>query len=148
MNPTGRLPPVRRMAGRLVPFAAVFLSVGLLGACVVSPAGPYYGRGPGVYGGGAYVTVAPPAPRVEVVGVAPAPGYFWISGFWNWEGERHSWVPGRWEAPREGYRYEPHRWEQEGGGWHLRPGRWEESRGEHEREHEHEHERGREHGRD
>jgi hypothetical protein len=49
------------------------LSGALLGGCVVAPA-------PGYYGGGAVVTVAPPAPQYEVVGVAPTPGVVWFGG--------------------------------------------------------------------
>ena len=115
---------------------ALVLGTAALGACVVEPVG--YGAHP-YYGGVAYVTVAPPAPRVEVVGVAPAPGYFWISGYWGWIGGRHEWVPGRWTAPRPGYRYEPHRWEREGDGWRLHEGRWSEAREEHRDEHREEH---------
>jgi hypothetical protein len=118
---------------------ALVLASAALGACVVQPVG--YGGRP-YYGGGAYVTVAPPAPQVEVVSVAPVPGYIWLSGYWGWNGGRHEWVPGRWEAPRPGYRYEPHHWEREGGGWRLHEGRWAEDRGGHEeREHHDEHER-------
>lgn len=97
---------------------ALVLATASLGACVVAPARPYYG-------GGAYVTVEPPAPRVEVIGVAPAPGYLWIGGYWGWNGGRHEWVPGRWEAPRPGYRWVPHAWVREGGGWRMHEGHWE-----------------------
>jgi len=115
--------PVRaRRAGLAL---GVVLLAASLGACVVEPVGPRYGYG---YVPGVYVTVAPPEPRVEVVGVAPVPGYLWIGGYWGWAGGRHDWVPGRWEAPRPGYRYEPHRWEHEGGGWRLHEGRWTEDR--------------------
>ncbi len=68
--------------------------------------------------------VAPPPPRAEVYGVAPAPGYFWVGGVWFWEGGRHVWHPGRWEAPRPGYRWVPHHWDHVGNAWHLRGGRW------------------------
>ena len=73
---------------------------------------------------GEVVTVAPPAPQVEVVGVAPSPGYIWEAGYWNWEGGRHVWHPGRWEAPRPGYYWEPHVWVHEGNGWRMREGYW------------------------
>ena len=62
--------PNRNLARRLVGPAravALILATTALGACVVAPARPY------PYGG-AYVTVEPPPPQVEVVGVAPAPG--------------------------------------------------------------------------
>ena len=93
----------------------------LLTGCIVVPAGhgPYYG------GGGEVVAVAPPAPQVEVVGVAPFPGYIWLGGYWGWSGGRHAWVGGRWEAPRPGYGWAPHQWHREGQGWRFAPGRWE-----------------------
>jgi hypothetical protein len=104
--------------------AGVVLAAALLGACVVRP-GPY---------GGAYVSVAPPPVRVEVVGEPPVPGYLWIGGYWGWVGDRHEWIPGRWEAPRPGYRYVPHAWVHEAPGWRLEPGRWERGEREHERD--------------
>jgi hypothetical protein len=45
---------------------SLLLGTALLGGCVVAPAPGYYG--------GAVVTVAPPVPQVEVVGIAPTPG--------------------------------------------------------------------------
>jgi hypothetical protein len=105
-----------------------------LAGCVVEPMGArvYAGGGyaPGGYvQGEAYVPmadveIAPPAPRVEVIGVAPFAGALWIGGYWGWQGGRHAWVGGRWEHPREGYRWEPHRWEAVNGRWHLREGGW------------------------
>jgi hypothetical protein len=90
---------------------------GTMAGCVVTPASVGVAL--------PYVTVqAPPPPQVEMVGVAPAPGYFWIQGNWFWEGGRHVWHPGRWEAPRPGYRWVPHRWERAGGGWREQPGHW------------------------
>jgi hypothetical protein len=88
-----------------------------LAGCIVAPVRPY--------GGAEYVTVAPPEARVEVIGVAPAPGYFWIGGYWGWVGGRHEWVPGRWEAPRPGYRWVPHAWAHEERGWRMHEGHWE-----------------------
>jgi len=87
-----------------------------LSACVVAPA-PY----------GAEVVVAPSAPpplQYEVVGVAPAPGYFWVGGAWFWEGGRYAWHGGHWMAPRPGYRWVPHTWAHANNGWHMQPGHW------------------------
>ena len=117
----------QQSGGRALRTVALLVgATALLGACVVGPVDPYapYGYGEG----GAYVSVAPPAPREEVIGVAPYPGWLWLTGYWAWVGGRHEWVGGRWEAPRPGYRYEPHRWVQERGGWRLHPGRWEPER--------------------
>lgn len=97
--------------------AAAISSLTLAGCVVVPPASqPYYGQ---------QVMVAPPSPRVEVIGVAPYPGYIWIGGYWGWRGGRHDWVPGRWEAPRHGHRWVPHRWEKSGSHWREQGGRWE-----------------------
>ena len=101
-------------------YAGAVLSAALLGGCIVVPAGRPYAGG----GGGDYVTEAPPAPQVEVVGVAPTPGYIWIGGFWGWAGGRHVWTNGYWAAPRPGYRWVPHQWHRHGPGWRAAPGYW------------------------
>jgi hypothetical protein len=97
--------------------AAIVLASVTLTGCVVSARPAYYG--------GAVVTVAPPAPQVEVVGVAPAPGYVWFGGYWNWVGGRHVWVPGGWHPGRPGYHWVAHRWEPYRGGYRLAQGHWE-----------------------
>ncbi|HZV92234.1 MAG TPA: hypothetical protein VFF72_03400 [Caldimonas sp.] len=106
------------MTTRTLVLAAAICSAGL-SACVVTPARPY------AYESGAVVTdVAPPAPYVETIPVAPFVGAVWIGGYWGWRGNRHVWVPGRYEAPRPGYHWEPHHWVQHGGRWHLEGGAW------------------------
>jgi hypothetical protein len=70
------------------------------------------------------ITTAPPAPQVEVVGVAPHTGWVWEPGYYAWRENRHVWVAGEWVAPRPGYRWEPHVWVKEGAGWRLRAGEW------------------------
>jgi hypothetical protein len=92
---------------------------GLMSACIVVPAGHRN------YGSDEAVMVAPPAAQVEVVGVAPGPGFFWIAGNWGWIGGRHVWIGGRWEAHRPGWRWAPHQWQRQGPGWRPAPGRWE-----------------------
>jgi hypothetical protein len=69
--------------------ASVLLATAV-SACVVAPT-------PGYRGVVAYD--APPPVRYEVVGVAPAPGYFWVGGAWFREGGRYAWHPGYWQAP-------------------------------------------------
>ena len=89
-----------------------------LAGCVAVPVGaPAYG-----YQGA--VAVAPPGPQVEVVGVAPAPGYFWVGGWWAWTGGHYAWRPGYWEAYRPGYHWIPHQWARGPSGWQERPGHW------------------------
>lgn len=97
--------------------ATLLVSALQLSACIAMPAESGDTR--------AVVTMAPPLPQVEVVTVAPAPGYIWIGGWWGWEGRRHVWHPGHYVAPRSGYRWVPHGWVQTRGGWRERPGRWE-----------------------
>jgi hypothetical protein len=97
--------------------ALSLLSGMALSGCVVVPDQGHYAGG--------VVMVAPPPPRVEVVGVAPTPGYVWIGGYWNWVGGRHEWVPGRWEAGRPGRHWVAHAWVRQGDGWRMRPGHWE-----------------------
>jgi hypothetical protein len=41
----------------------------------------------------------PPPAQVEVVGVAPAPGYFWVGGYYHWYGNRWAWRAGHYERP-------------------------------------------------
>jgi hypothetical protein len=97
--------------------AALMLASVTMTGCVVTARPAYYG--------GAVVTVAPPAPQVEVMGVAPAPGYVWMGGYWDWVGGRHVWVGGHWMAGRPGYHWVPHHWVAVGGGYRLSAGHWE-----------------------
>jgi hypothetical protein len=70
------------------------------------------------------VAVAPPAPPVETVYVAPGPAYVWVGGNWIWRG-RWVWVSGRWVLPPY-----PHAvwvqgiWLQGANGWRYRTGYW------------------------
>jgi hypothetical protein len=72
------------------------------------------------------VVVAPPAPRVEVVAVAPTPASFWVPGYWGYvgEGAGYAWHEGRWEGARPGYGWWHARWRHEGRRWHFAPGHW------------------------
>jgi len=70
------------------------------------------------------ITVAPPAPRVEVVPPS-RPGFVWAPGFWEWRGGAHVWVPGHWMGERRGWHWAPDRWEQRGDHWHHWRGHWE-----------------------
>ena len=69
--------------------------------------------------------VAPPAPRLEVIGEPPQTGSVWIGGYWNWVGNRHEWVPGHWAAPHAGHHWVAYQWVRQGDGWRLKGGRWE-----------------------
>ena len=92
------------------------LASAVLAGCVVVPDQRHYAGG--------VVMVAPPPPREEAPGMAPVPGYVWLSGYWGWAGNRHEWVPGHWDAPRPGRHWVAHAWVRQGDGWLLRPGHW------------------------
>jgi len=67
----------------------------------------------------------PPAPRVEVVGVAPSPNHVWAPGYWSWSNNRYTWVPGRWEVrPHQQAKYVQGHWEKERNGWVYYEGHW------------------------
>jgi hypothetical protein len=71
------------------------------------------------------VAVAPPAPRVELVTVAPSPSHFWVPGYWGYQpGYGHRWYGGRWEAPRAGYSWSQPGWVGGARGWEFRHGGW------------------------
>jgi WXXGXW repeat (2 copies) len=112
-----RSPTLSRLLARA---AVVGLAGAALAGCIAVPVGtyqqqPYQGE---------VVPVPPPAPQYETIGVAPYPGWIWISGYWGWKLNRHVWIGGRWDAPRHGHRWVPPQWHQHGGGWRQAPGRW------------------------
>ncbi|MBK8666120.1 MAG: YXWGXW repeat-containing protein [Burkholderiales bacterium] len=111
---------------RLALVAGVF-GAALLTGCVVAPVPGAVYNDPYGYPTQTtvYAPVAPPTPYYEVQPALPYPGAIWISGYWNWSGNRHQWVPGRYERPRHGYRWQPHRWDRSPrGGWQLQGGGW------------------------
>ncbi len=72
-----------------------------------------------------YSELPPPDDQVEVVGVAPGPGYIWLNGYWGWEGGRYAWHAGRWETPPEPHAvYEHERWEKRGTRYYFHRGGW------------------------
>ncbi|HYM12680.1 MAG TPA: hypothetical protein VEU62_18220 [Bryobacterales bacterium] len=72
-----------------------------------------------------YVAAPPPAPRVEVYGVAPGPGFVWVQGFWNWGGGGYAWVPGYWARPPHRHaRWAPGYWQRRHGGYYYHRGYW------------------------
>jgi len=87
----------------LVPVLSIFLFAGCFG---------------GIY--------APPPPdRVEVVGVAPGPGFVWVGGYWVWRGGVHAWVPGTWRRPPyPGAVWIAPRWHRRYGRYYFREGHW------------------------
>ena len=52
--------------------------------------------------GTAYVSTAPPPPKVETKSVKPGPKAVWIDGHWKWNGKRYVWAGGHWERNPKG----------------------------------------------
>lgn len=71
------------------------------------------------------VTDAPPPEQTEIIGVAPAPGYVWMSGYYAWRGGRYVWFPGRWaRPPRPGVVWIGGHWDRRPHGWVYVGGYW------------------------
>lgn len=80
------------------------------------------GRG----GMGVAVDIGTPPPPVYYEEVPPPRvGFFWIPGYWYWQGNRHIWVNGGWERERPDSVFVPGRWDRRGNSWHFEPGKWE-----------------------
>jgi hypothetical protein len=76
-------------------------------------------------GVGYYASTPPPPVRVEAYGVAPGPGFVWVSGYWGSRGGAYGWVPGRWvRPPRHRTVWVPGSWERHGGRYRFHEGRW------------------------
>jgi WXXGXW repeat (2 copies) len=70
------------------------------------------------------VRTAPPAERVEVMGVAPSAEHIWIKGHWLWDGAAYVWHPGHWELRRVGFVWQEPHWVARGSGFVFVEGRW------------------------
>lgn len=72
-----------------------------------------------------YVREAPPAPIVEVISVAPGPGYIWVGGFHEWRGAHYVWVRGYYSLPPRGFSiWIGDRWHHDDHGWRHERGHW------------------------
>lgn len=75
--------------------------------------------------GGFYVQAGPPTPIYEAVPPAPGPGYYWVAGYWRWNGYRYVWVRGHYAyPPYAGVIWHPGHWAHNAYGWHWVPGHW------------------------
>ena len=108
---------MRSLSANLRKFA---LACGLA-ATVLGIARPVHAQ---VYGG-IYVQTAPPAPIYEAVPAAPGTGYYWVPGYWRWNGYRYVWVHGHYVyPPYAGAAWHPGHWVHSPNGWYWRPGHW------------------------
>lgn len=71
-----------------------------------------------------FAPVAPPAPRVEVMGVRPSEHHFWAPGYYRWNGREHLWHGGGWYLERPGYTYYGPHWAPYGNRWLYHRGYW------------------------
>lgn len=69
------------------------------------------------------ITIAPPAPRYEVV-PGPRAGFVWVPGNWQWQQSAYGWRAGYWERARPDYVYAPGRWVRADGGWRWAEPNW------------------------
>jgi hypothetical protein len=67
----------------------------------------------------------PPADRPEeVIGPAPGPDYFYVSGQYIPDEEGVIWRPGFWYRSPPGWEWSPARWVRQSSGWVFREGHW------------------------
>jgi hypothetical protein len=72
-----------------------------------------------------YAPVPPPPLQADPYGMSPGAGYFWINGYWGYEGGRHVWHAGRWEKPpRANAHYVQAHWDRKGDQYAFREGHW------------------------
>jgi hypothetical protein len=72
----------------------------------------------------AIVEQAPPPPQVEVVPISPGPDYYWVPGYWSWNGT-WAWVGGSWAfRPHPGAVWIGGHWGRHGRGYIWIGGRW------------------------
>lgn len=88
------LPFLRAAAGAAALASVLALTSGCVVAVRPAPVATVYAEPAEVV-----VTEAPPAPVVEVIGVAPGPGFIWIGGYYHWTGGRWAWYRGHYERP-------------------------------------------------
>ena len=71
-----------------------------------------------------YVSSMPPQPLYETMSSSPGYGYYWIDGYWHWNGYEWVWISGRWERGQEGYAYIQPYYDYVGGSYVYVPGYW------------------------
>jgi hypothetical protein len=72
----------------------------------------------------AYVRVAPPPAKHEVIPPRPGPAAVWMEGQWNWTGAEYAWVAGHWETKPKGNAWVPGHWAKTPHGWKHINGHW------------------------
>ena len=71
------------------------------------------------------IRIGPPAPIHENPGPPPQPGYVWVSGYHQYQGDHYVWVGGHYDRPpHPGAHWVAHRWVRVHDHWELREGHW------------------------
>jgi hypothetical protein len=72
------------------------------------------------------VRMAPPAPIVERIPLAPSSRHIWTGGHWQWDAmqSRHIWSPGYYQIPPQGQYWVAAHWANRGGEYIYEPGHW------------------------
>ena len=74
---------------------------------------------------GISVGFAPPAIPIYTQPYCPGPGYYWVPGYWGWNGFDYYWIPGYWAfPPRIGLYWTPGYWGYDGGRYFFNDGYW------------------------
>ena len=72
-----------------------------------------------------FVRVAPPAAIVETRTASPGADFYWIDGYYRWDGGRHVWVGGHYERrPNRTAVWAPGAWHHHSKGWYWTDGHW------------------------
>jgi hypothetical protein len=84
---------------------------------------------PGYWGphghGRVMIDIAPPALRIEPLGVAPGIGFVWTPGYYGYSGGSYTWIGGSWvRPPSPGVGWVEPRYVRVGGRYSFQPGRW------------------------
>lgn len=88
-----------------------------LSCTMACAAGPPPGR--------VYVVERPPAPRREIVPIAPGPRYVWVPGRWHRARAGWTWTEGRYILPPGRHRvWVPGQWHHGRRGWYYVEGHW------------------------
>jgi len=105
--------------------ATLAVASALLAGCYAPPPAHVVRTETVVESNGAVVALRPPAPREEVIPVAPNERVVWDQGRWRWDGNGYVWVAGHYiERPTAQAVWEPGHWVDHGGGWVWDEGHW------------------------
>ncbi len=71
-----------------------------------------------------FIKEAPPSAKAEDVEDPNGDDYFWIPGYWSYEGGKYEWLEGRWNTLSEDWVFVPSHYVWRPGGYVFVPGYW------------------------